>query len=101
MKKAKRCKGKHMLMWKDLYNIQFFQRQGRALNAAKTQIQFFIRRNEVSHVVIYDHTRYGSDCIVRWHDGRYFTFSHNSQSFQAKPFRMTLAKYKQLNDFEK
>ena len=85
MKKAKRCKGKRMLMWKDLYNIQFFQRQGRALNAAKTQIQFFIRRNEVSHVIIYDHPRYGSDCIVRWYDGRYFTFSHNSQSFQAQP----------------
>lgn len=44
MKKAKRCKGKRMLMWKDLYN---------------------------------------------------------SQLFQAKPFRMTLARYKQLNDFEK
>lgn len=98
MKKAKRYKSKRMLMWKDLYNVQFFQIQGRMLNAAKTEIRFWRGRDEVSHVILYDHPRHRSDCIVRWCDGRYFTFPHKSKTFQAKPYSMTLAKYKQLND---
>lgn len=75
--------------------ISFFASEGRRINAAKTELVF--RNGEdkiVAKTIIYN----DKDCIiVRWLNHRYYVIPFRSLHPYAEPYRMTLAKYKQLN----
>lgn len=83
------------LTGKDISRCEFFASEGRRINAAKTTLAFRNGNDKiVAKTIIYD----DKDCtIVRWFDHRYYTIPYHSQLLYAKPYRMTLAKCKQLN----
>ena len=83
------------LITKDISKCKFFASEGRRINAAKTILAFRNGNDKiVAKTIIYN----DKECdIVRWFDHRYYTIPYHSQLLYAKPYRMTLAKYKQLN----
>lgn len=95
MKKTKICKRVHHISRKEVRRLYFFASEGRRINAVKTTLAFRNGNDKiVAKTIIYD----DKDCtIVRWFDHRYYTIPYHSQLLYAKPYRMTLAKYKQLN----
>lgn len=80
---------------KDISRCEFFASEGRRINAAKTILAFRNGNDKiVAKTIIYN----DKECdIVRWFDHRYYTIPYHSQLLYAKPYRMTLAKYEQLN----
>ena len=62
--------------------------------AKRRKKQFRLSRRRVS--------LYASFCVIVLYGNRgYFTISYDRHQRYAHPYTMTLAKYKQLNDFEK
>ena len=76
--------------------MQVFAIKGRQMNAYKVEIKFWRDNNVVASVVFIDDAP-NKQTIIRWYDHRYYTIPYHSQLLYAKPYRMTLAKYKQLN----
>lgn len=80
---------------REVHRISFFASEGRRVNAAKTTLAFRNGADKiVAKIIIYN----DKDCtIVRWFDHRYYVIPFRSRHPYAEPYRMTLAKYKQLN----
>lgn len=85
----------HRIPRREVHRLSFFASEGRKLYAAKTILAFRNGNDKiVAKTIIYD----DKDCtIVRWFDHRYYVIPFRSRHLYAKPYRMTLAKYKQLN----
>lgn len=85
----------HRIPRREKNRIFFFASECRRMNAAKTELVFRNGADKiVAKTIIYD----DEDCtIVRWFDHRYYVIPFRSRHIYAEPYRMTLAKYKQLN----
>lgn len=95
MKKIKAYKRVRCIPLREVQRLYFFASEGRQLNAAKMELAF--RNGEdkiVAKTIIYN----DKDCaIVRWFNHRYYVIPFRSRHLYAKPYSMTLAKYKQFN----
>ncbi len=85
----------HRISRKEVLRLYFFAYEGRRINAAKTILAFRNGNDKiVAKIIIYN----DKDCfIVRWLNHRYYVIPFRSRHPYAEPYRMTLAKYKQLN----
>mgnify|MGYP006887538565 CR=1 FL=1 len=95
MKKIKSYSRAHRFPRREVHRISFFASEGRKLYAAKIELAFRNGGDKiVAKTIIYN----DKECyIVRWLNHRYYVIPFRSRHLYAKPYRMTLAKYKQLN----
>lgn len=98
MKKARYRKRMHCISHESLSFCVFFASEGRKMNSRKTILTFSRKRDGVvARVTFYDDVKF---VVVNWFDHRFYAFPYLGRK-SAKPYTMSLAKYKQLNDFEK
>lgn len=98
MKKARYRKRVHCISRRSLSFCAFFASEGRKMNSRKMTLTFSNKRDEViARVAFYDDMRF---VIVNWFDHRFYVVPYLGRK-SAKPYTMSLAKFKQLNDFEK
>lgn len=93
MKKAKRHIREHRLAHKDIAMCAYFGIQSHKMNSAKTTLAFSRHDEVVASVDFYDDVW---QVIIRWFDKRFYHVPYKGKP-DAKLYRMTLAKYKQLN----
>lgn len=94
MKKAKKHIREHRLARKDIAMCVYFGTQSHKMNSAKTTLSFSRQDKVVGKVDFYDDVR---QVIIRWFDKRFYHVPYKGKP-DAKPYRMTLAKYKKLNN---
>lgn len=95
MKKNKKQRKRiHKLTTKDISKCQFFVTEGRQMNAHKVELKFLRDNNVVGSVAFIDDAPH-KQTVIRWHDHRYFTLRYGAK--EAKPYNMTLAKWKSIN----
>ena len=79
---------------KDISRYKFFVIKGRQMNAHKVELKFQRDYNVVASVVfIYDVPH--KQTIIRWFNHQYYTLRFGAK--EAKPYNMTLAKWKSIN----
>ena len=80
---------------KDIVRCKFFALKGRQMNAYKVEIKFQRDNNVVASVVFIDDEPH-KQTIIRWFDHRYYTLQYGAK--EAKPYNMTLAMWKTINN---
>lgn len=96
MKKSRnrrRCTAK--LTAKDIIKCQFFVTEGRKMNAHKVELKLQRDNNVVASAAFIDDAPH-KQTIIRWYNHRYYTLRYGAK--EAKPFNMTLAKWKTINN---
>ena len=83
------------LTTKDIFRYQFFITEGRQMNAHKEEVRFLRDDNVVASVAFFEDAPH-KQAVIRWHDHRYYTLRYGAK--EAKPFNMTLAKWKTINN---
>lgn len=95
MKKSKKLRKRiHKLTTKDISKCQFFITEGRQMNAHKVELKFLRDNNVVGSVAFIDDAPH-KQTVIRWYDHRYYALRNGAK--EAKPYNMTLAKWKTLN----
>lgn len=95
MKKNKKQRKRiHKLTTKDISKCQFFITEGRQMNAHKVELKFLRGDNIVASFAVIDDDPH-KQTVIRWHDHRYYALRNGAK--EAKPYNMTLAKWKTLN----
>ena len=79
---------------KDISKCQFFITEGRNMNAHKVELKFQRDKNVVASIFFIDDAP-NKQTIIRWFDGQYYTLRFGAK--EAKPYNMTLAKWKSIN----
>lgn len=96
MKKSKKLRKRiHKLTTKDIIMCQFFITKGRQVNAHKVEVRFLRDDNVVASAAFFEDAPH-KQTVIRWHDHRYYTLRYGAK--EAKPFNMTLAKWKSINN---
>ena len=96
MKKSRNRRRRiHKLTAKDISKCKFFAIKGRQMNAYKVEIKFWRDNNVVASVVFIDDAPH-RQTVIRWFDHRYYTLQYGA--IEAKPYNMTLAKWKTINN---
>lgn len=96
MKKSKKLRKRiHKLTTKDISKCQFFITEGRQMNAHRVELKFLRDNNVVGSVAFIDDAPH-KQTVIRWYDHRYFALRFGAK--EAKPYNMTLAKWKTLNN---
>lgn len=80
---------------KDIIRCKFFAIEGRQMNAHKVELKFQRDNKVVASVVFIDDAPH-RQTVIRWFDHRYYTLQYGA--IEAKPFNMTLAKWKTINN---
>lgn len=80
---------------KDIIRCKFFAIEGRQMNAHKVEIKFQRDNNVVASVVFIDDAPH-KQTVIRWFDHRYYTLQYGAK--EAKPYNMTLAMLKTINN---
>lgn len=80
---------------KDIVRCKFFALEGRQMNAHKVEIKFQRDNNVVASVAFIDDAPH-KQTIIRWYDHRYFALRYGAK--EAKPYNMTLAMWKTINN---
>lgn len=96
MKKSRnrrRCTAK--LTAKDIIRCKFFAIEGRQMNAHKVELKFQRDNKVVASVVFIDDAPH-RQTVIRWFDHRYYTLQYGA--IEAKPYNMTLAMWKTINN---
>ena len=83
------------LTTKDIIKCQSFITEGRQMNAHKVEVRFLRDDNVVASVAFFEDAPH-KQAVIRWHDHRYYTLRYGAK--EAKPFNMTLAKWKTINN---
>lgn len=83
------------LTTKDIFRCQFFITEGRQINVHKVEVRFLRDNNVVASVAFFEDAPH-KQTVIRWHDHRYYTLRYGAK--EAKPFNMTLAKWKSINN---
>lgn len=97
MKKARYRKRMHCISHGSLSFCVFFASEGRKMNSRKMTLTFTLTDGGMARVTFYDDVRF---VVVNWFDHRFYAVPYLGRK-SAKPYTMSLAKFKQLNDFEK
>lgn len=97
MKKSRNGRRRHiaMLTAKEIKSCRFFATSGRRINAHKVEIKFQGDNNVVVSAVFFDDAP-RKQTIIRWYNHRYYTLQYGAK--EAKPYNMTLAKWKSMNN---
>lgn len=96
MKKNKKQRKRiHKLTTKDIFRCQFFITKGRQMNAHRVEIKFQRDNKVVASVVFIDDAPH-KQTVIRWYDHRYFALRYGAK--EAKPYNMTLAMWKTINN---
>ena len=74
---------------------EFFAITGRGIIACKLEVKFRRDNNVVASVAFFDDAPH-KQTVIRWFDHRYYTLQYGAK--EAKPFNMTLAKWKTINN---
>lgn len=85
----------HKLTAKDIIKCQFFVTEGRKMNAHKVELKLQRDNNVVASAAFIDDAPH-KQTIIRWYNHRYYTLRYGAK--EAKPFNMTLAKWKTINN---
>ena len=97
MKKSKKWRKRiRKLTTKDIFRCQFFITEGRQVNACKLEVKFWRDNNVVASVAFFDDAPH-KQTVIRWFDHRYYTLQYGAK--EAKPFNVTLAKWKTINNY--
>lgn len=80
---------------KDIVMCEFFALEGRQMNAHKVEIKLQRKYNTMGSVVFIDDAPH-KQTIIRWYDHRYYTLQYGAK--EAKPYNMTLAMWKTINN---
>ena len=80
---------------KEIKRCRFFSTEGRKINAHKVEIKWQRDNNVVASVAFFDDAPH-KQTVIRWFDHRYYTLQYGAK--EAKPFNMTLAKWKTINN---
>ena len=80
---------------KDIIRCKFFVIEGRKMNAHKVELKFQRDNKVVASVVFIDDAPH-KQTIIRWFDHRYYTLQYGAK--EAKPYNMTLAMWKTINN---
>lgn len=80
---------------KEIKFCQFFAISGRRMNAHKVEIKFQRDNNVVASAVFFDDVPH-KQTVIRWYNHRYYTLQYGAK--EAKPYNMTLAKWKSMNN---
>lgn len=83
------------LITKDISKCKYFINIGKKMNAHKVELKFERDNNVVASVVFIDDAP-NKQTLIRWYDHRYFALRFGAK--EAKPFNMTLAKWKTINN---
>lgn len=96
MKKSKKLRKRiHKLTTKDISKCQFFITEGRQMNAHRVELKFLRDNNVVGSVAFIDDAPH-KQTVIRWYDHRYYALRNGAK--EAKPYNMTLAKWKSINN---
>ena len=82
------------LTTEDIIKCQFFITEGRQMNAHRVELKALRDNNVVASVAFIDDAPH-KQTIIRWHDHRYYALRNGAK--EAKPYNMTLAKWKSIN----
>lgn len=85
----------HKLTIKDIIKCQSFITEGRQMNAHKVELKFLRGDNVVASFAVIDDAPH-RQTVIRWFNHRYYTLQYGAK--EAKPFNMTLAKWKTINN---
>ena len=80
---------------REIKNCEFFAITGRRINACKVEVKFWRDNNVVASVVLIDDAQ-NKQTIIRWYNHRYFALRYGAK--EAKPYNMTLAKWKSISN---
>lgn len=80
---------------KEIKSCQFFATSGRRINARKVEVKFQVDNNVVVSAVFFDDAP-RKQTIIRWYNHRYYTLQYGAK--EVKPYNMTLAKWKSMNN---
>lgn len=93
MRKNKK-KRPRTLTYRQVSKATFFASEMREIGAAKLEFGFRDKNDKlIAHIDVWDDPKDHGD-IIRWFDGRYYF--HSYKISRAKPYTMTLAKFKSL-----
>lgn len=74
---------------------EFFASEGRQMNAHKVELKFLRGNNVVASVAFIDDAPH-KQTVIRWYDHRDFALRYGAK--EAKPYNMTLAMWKTINN---
>ena len=94
MKKSRRRRTAKLTA-KDIVMCKFFALEGRQMNAHKVELKFQRANKTIGSVAFIEDAPH-KQTIIRWHDHRYFTLRYGAK--EAKPYNMTLAMWKTINN---
>lgn len=96
MKKSRNCRRRTAkLTTKDINKHQYFMDIGKSMNAHKVELKFQ-RDNKVVASVDFIEDAPHKQTVIRWYNHRYYTLRYGAK--EAKPYNMTLAKWKSMNN---
>lgn len=95
MKKSKNQRKRiAKLTTEDIIKCQFFITEGRQKNAHRVELKALRGNNVVASVAFIDDAP-NKQTIIRWYNHRYYALRNGAK--EAKPYNMTLAKWKSIN----
>ena len=74
---------------------KYFMNIGKSMNAHKVELKFLRANKTIGSVAFIEDTPH-KQTVIRWYDHRYFALRFGAK--EAKPFNMTLAKWKTINN---
>lgn len=96
MKKSRNRRRRiHKLTAKDISKCKYFMNIGKSMNAHKVELKFLRANKTIGSVAFIDDASH-KQTVIRWHDHRYYALRFGAK--EAKPFNMTLAKWKTINN---
>lgn len=95
MKKSRNRRRRiHKLTTKDISKYKYFMNIGKSMNAHKVELKFQRDSKTIGSVAFIEDAPH-KQTVIRWHDHRYYTLQYGAK--EAKPYNMTLAKWKSVN----
>lgn len=96
MKKSRNCRRRTAkLTTKNIIEYQYFINIGRSMNARNVELRFQ-RDNKVVASADFIEDAPHKQTIIRWYDHRYYALPYGAK--EVKPYSMTLAKWKSMNN---
>lgn len=83
------------LIAKEIIRCRYFMNIGKKMNAHKVELKFQRDNKTIGSVAFIEDAPH-KQTIIRWHDHRYFTLRYGAK--EAKPYNMTLAMWKTINN---
>ena len=83
------------LTTKDISKCKYFMNIGKSMNAHKVELKFQRANKTIGSVAFIEDAPH-KQTVIRWYDHRYYTLQYGAK--EAKPYNMTLVKWKTINN---